>query len=51
MRTKLHIWHIFKESTERRKNSFLKETEENTDLHRGVLKHRPHKNFAVPLMW
>ena len=28
----------FKESTERRKSSFLKETIENTDLHKAVLK-------------
>ena len=28
----------FKESTERRKSSFLKETVENTDLQKAVLK-------------
>ena len=42
MRIKLYIiWHIlmswFKESTERRKTSFLEETEENADLHKAVL--------------
>ena len=44
VRTKLHIMmtHIlmswFKESTERRKTSFLKESVENADLHKAVLK-------------
>ena len=28
---------LFKEGTERRKTSFLKETEENADLHKAVL--------------
>ena len=43
VRTKLHsmMTHIlmswFKESTERRQTSFLKETVENADLHKAVL--------------
>ena len=37
----------FKETTETGKTNFLKETEENADLHKAVLnKTRPHKNNA-----
>ena len=49
---------LFKEGTERRKTSFLKETEENADLHKAVLNKTMTTqewcvkcNFIVPLMW
>ena len=63
VRTKLHsmMTHIlmswFKESTERRQTSFLKETVENADLHKAVLNKTMttqewcvNYDFVVPLM-